>query len=152
MAKNNSPARTDRESIETPATRDKGSSPEGGATRKAPATSVSVHRIASSMNWVSPASGIPPPLGLPTVRVPRHGLLLRARCQTLVGATPAAPLPARQRQAYDRSKLALFHGLCPPAARCRRLWPERMQARLLFHGPVRPGISRSLFEAQRGCR
>src|SRR5258708_30064461 len=114
MAKNNSPARTDRESIETPATRARGSSPEGGATRKAPATSVSVHRIASSMNWVSPASGIPPPLELPTVRVPRHGLLLRARCQTLVGATPAAPLPARHRRACHLSKFASFHSPCPP--------------------------------------
>src|SRR5260370_8234690 len=137
MAKNRSPARTDRESIETPATRARGSSPEGGATRKAPATSVSVHRIASSMNWVSPASGIAPPLGLPTVRVPRHGLLLRARCQTLVGATPAAPLPARQSQACDRSRLGSFHGPCPPAARCPRLWPDRILGRFLFRALVR---------------
>src|SRR6266849_5761667 len=136
MAKNTSPARTDRESIETPATRAKGSSPEGGATRKAPATSASVHRIASSMNWVSPASGVPPPLGLPTVRVPRHGLLLRARCQTLIGATPSAPLPASPTPAYDRSTLVLFHASSPPAERGRRLWPDRRQGRLLFRGTV----------------
>src|SRR5271168_2541465 len=48
MATNSSPARTVRESIETPATRATGSSPAPGLTPRAPATCAIVHRINAS--------------------------------------------------------------------------------------------------------
>src|SRR5712692_10636990 len=79
MATNSSPGPTVRESIETPANRARGSSPGGGATPKARATSSSVHRIASSGAWVPRVSSHPQRLCFPPGAASAPGqALLRA--------------------------------------------------------------------------
>src|SRR5271157_1253809 len=57
MATKSSPERSVRESIETPASRARGSSPCPGFPATASATCVSVHRIVASISWLSPGFG-----------------------------------------------------------------------------------------------
>src|SRR5260370_42295335 len=108
MAMNSSPARIERESIDTPATRAMGLSRVPGRVPKAPATCAIVHRISSSKDSSYPSTqrlvlfakflGLllsrGPPFASPRgVRTPAAPSLLStqtARCPTLI-PPPALP-------------------------------------------------------------
>src|SRR6266481_401632 len=104
MAKNSSPARIVRESIETPATRARGSSPAPGAASIGSEICRSVHRINSSKSWryedTAHVGQFSPFEGSSLVRVTtaRSASLplsiKRATCQTL-GRSPSGHIHAR---------------------------------------------------------
>src|SRR5579863_8168398 len=149
MATKSSPRTTVRELIETPANRARGARPPGGVTPKAPATSSTVHRIASSRGWVSLVSDLPW-ISVPYVKehVPcrifeilqapsfRSASGKRADARLKAGAAtafnphsrpcsgPGEPLRNRQIRWCGRAAPASFHAPCRPAAQCLPRGPD----------------------------
>src|SRR5580692_3563812 len=104
MATNSSPARTVRESIETPATQATGSSPAPALTPSAPATCAIVHRINASRGLLYADT---PRIGLfsPYLRAPPFASLLLARA-------PSPQFPAKVDKRATCQTRSLF--LAPP--------------------------------------
>src|ERR1700676_4988745 len=150
MAKNSSPVRSVRESIETPATRATGSSPVPALTPRAPATCAIVHRINASRGLLyadTPCIGLFSPCfegssfrELTPGSAPSPCFLAkldkRATCQTL----------SRFLALQYRFRLASRHTLVrarPAALHCGRQNPES--------GPRESDNSRGPYQRAKRC-
>src|SRR3974390_455920 len=156
MAMNSSPARSVRESIDTPATQAMASSPLPRLPATASATCVTVHRIVASIGWLSQGF-VPMPIALLRafsegssfvrhsplwLASPRHSfaqlLDKRATCQTLrhPSAFPrthdrpalCAPLLDRRSESYGPQKSGSPRDPFPPTRRCLRSAPLQSPA------------------------